>query len=511
MNLQIKYGVLLFFFVTQCFCRWKQDAFIIGGFFDPTGKFDGIAFSPIPDSPTEHDLKLLRDFKYAYFNLLTCTGKSPELVDTYQEIIYALKAVEKVDGLHLLCRDWRIEGNTFLSNVTDMKKAVQEYKNIPPRLRKYLYGYMVADEPHYSQTTVGSDLITKLTIIQTDTLIGDPEKLCYLNLFSNRVPPNFFNTNDATYNTNVYIDYISRVCKAGAQIISFDNYCFLKASDKAIYLRDKFFENNRIAAEQAAVHGVTFWGMALSTEHVRYNAQGKIFKDYDGPADYRTDFTFAQLKFHAYVPVVYGAKGIVWFEYRPEKPYSSHADSFQKKGWHFNNKAIIDDRNKKVDYGSKPLYLWVRKINLTLKNMGPTIMKLSWIGTFHGAESNNFPSIKATNRDKPYRLTRNYFESGLPTISDIKNDLISKVITQLKDAINTLMLGIFRQGDIYYLVIMNKDIYKSHTYTVIFNKKLSSFWRHKKNSNTWSSIKGTTEFSITIEPGDIELVRLGDK
>lgn len=560
---------------------WKQKEFAIMACWDPSTIFkggpksiDGLVgkFGNRARKLDERDISLLQDYKDAHFNLLY--GGEDRFRFWGNE--YILRVIEKVGGLKMLIGDFELRGHSWLNgneinyiNIDVTRSCFNNYKKIDSiivalrfdtcsNLDQYIYGYNIQDEPHFYETKPWGLLWKRIQLIQNNQESGSPDKLVYLNLYSNRTSEFWdgkqmpvLSRDDSIkyyagkYDTTKYKRYIDNVINAGAKVISFDNYCFIKygygTSGSKIYICDKFYLNYKIFAEKAIEHKVVFWAVPLCLEHVAYSrgirtmkgvipyVKGVVKKAHDGPMDYRVNLTESVLRFYAYVPLLYGAKGVCWYAYRYGKPYSKNAEKFQRAmSWHQDDKALIDASHKKVDtshakYGNKPIYTWVQRINKTLKNMGPTIMKLKWVGTFHGSDTNNWISIKSSvdyNGVPNYSLDLKYFETGLPTISHSDNNVIFDFGEMEEEELRTIAASVFTDdNEVCYIMILNKDIDADpnqpvplyRNYTINFKYRTSKIWKHNKIDSSWKKVNLLTDyFQTRLKPGDIELISLSN-
>ncbi len=494
---------------------WKQEEFVIGTFWDATGLLEGInrgIYPQPPDTPTAVDIQVLNTYRDAYFNLLTCTGD--QMVSNYAENVYVLRTIDSLDdNLRMLVHDWRIGGTEWPQwrdsdgalhalTTADVAGAIGEYNElarIKPDLARHIEGYLLCDEPKHEQIAEGRVLPQVMRLVRQI----DPGKLPYVNLFGNRTPP--FLTPEG-YRPDLYRDYLDRLVRAGGTVLSFDNYAVVTDGEKQ-YLRNRFFENRHSVAEKSREYGVPFWGMVLSIEHHAPYKEGGARHWVDGPNDYRIGISEAFMRFAAYTPVIYGAKGIIWYEYAPEK---------DKHGWDWDSRAFVDSLGNPTVSGSLPIYRWGREINRALTHMGPTIMNLDWLGTYHGSSRNNMDALAfSTNcrgyrgcNDKPHPMTVTR-ETGLVTVHDSSAPVIESV-TCLTGNNDIVAVGVFTDGDDHFLMIMNKEyrIPVAQTFRVELEESAHTIFRHAKIVGDWERVGTGTQFTISVEPGDMEMIRL---
>lgn len=513
--------LLIVFLYSVSYSNWKQEFFIIASGSSPAQFFNAIKTkSEIPDSIEANDLKILKIYKDANFNILLSDCTTPG--DAFPTNEYILKVINQIPDLYLLVSDWRLIGSqrpywidsnkkiNYLNDTT-IQDVVNQYKKLPAKLRNYIYGYYIADEPNYAdlEPNTGTYLITRIAIMQKNQLLGDPNKISYVNLFSNRVAPFFYNITDGTYDIDRYNKYVDLLCETGVKVISFDNYSFIKSGKKR-YLRDKFFLNHELIAKKAIEKKVNFWEWILSNEHVNYTKTGSIKMEHDGPADYRTSIDEPQLRFQAFVPILYGAKGLLWYLYGPGSPNSENASFVNVPGWTYNNKAIVDLNGYPNLDTARPLYTWVKQINGEITNLVPILINLNWCGTFHGSAINNWSSIQAIKNKKPTIKYSTYFENNLPTFSDARNTTIASVSTP-DNSVGTIAIGVFSLNNTDYLALLNKDLDMAHTYTITLKKSGFSIWKKSKTDSSWSQYcKTGNSFTTTLSSGNMDLFMLGN-
>ena len=356
-------------------------------------------------------------------------------------------------------------------------------------------GYFVADEPDVSEDTMAHN-VAKVRALSDD----DPDKLAYLNLAC------AWNTSDA-----VYRKYVGQLVSGGARVCSFDCYPF-QIYNGVIGCLPFYFQTHRIVSEECQKTGIPFWAMPLCVEHARLaGCSGKAVSIDGFPEDYRIGLTKAKMRFMCNVPIIYGAKGLIWFEYSSECHAGNHCDSCGKDeglGWYYRN-ALVDEHGKKT-----VLYDSVRCINDTISKIGPHLMGLQWLATVHGSDTNNIRAWVARYGTSGTKPELGHPEGGLQVITPA-TPIVASIDDSLK-APQNWALGIFcgKKDRYYYLIVLNKDIYHSRTITLTFKSPVKSVEEHlKKTSNYWSriSLPATVSKSCTlskIRPGDIKLLRI---
>jgi hypothetical protein len=59
-------------------------------------------------------------------------------------------------------------------------------------------------------------------------------------------------------------------------------------------------------------------------------------------------------------------------------------------------------------------------------------------------------------------------------------------------------------------MVMNKDIIDKHTYKIDLKNAVPGIWKHKKTEKKWVRVNGSRDFTVTLNPGDMDLILLGN-
>lgn len=173
--------------------------------------------------------------------------------------------------------------------------AVAEYRN-----HAALGGYVVADEPPAPEFDAVAAVVSALRAV-------DPDRLAYVNLLPDYVPPRLLGTPS-------YEDYVEQfITTAHPQLLSYDYYPFGEEKD-----RSTFFTNLAVMRAAAQRHALPFMLIVLAMPH--------------GP--YR-DPTEAELAWQVHHALAYGARGVSYFTY-----WTPSRDD----DWHFRHGLIEDGR-----------------------------------------------------------------------------------------------------------------------------------------------------------------------
>jgi len=191
------------------------------------------------------------------------------------------------------------------------------------------WGYRLRDEP---TAAMFGDLRKRADAIRA----ARPGKLVYVNLY-----PNYANKRQLGVDT--YEEHVALFCKTyNPAVLSMDHYPGFKPGRKDG--RDTYCTNLAVMRKFALEQGIPFWNF--------FNIM---------PYGGHTDPTEGQVRWQIFASLAYGAKGVLYFCY-----YTPRGREFPKGG------AIIgrDDRPTRH-------YDQARRINAELKNLGPTLMRLT--------------------------------------------------------------------------------------------------------------------------------------
>ena len=190
------------------------------------------------------------------------------------------------------------------------------------------WGYLIRDEPSANDFAL---LRTRVDALRKSS----PGKLSYINLFPNYASP-------AQLGTDTYEEHVSRFVKeVDIDVLSMDYYPMFKPDVDG---RDGYCENLEVMRVFSLARGIPFWNF--------FNTM---------PFGPHSDPTESQLRWQIYSSLAYGAKGVLYFCY-----YTPFSHEFPKGG------AIITRDDRKTRH-----YYQAQRINHALKNLGPTLMKLT--------------------------------------------------------------------------------------------------------------------------------------
>lgn len=227
------------------------------------------------------------------------------------------------------------------------------------------WGYHIVDEPGANAIP---DIKKRIDAIRKVR----PGKLGYVNLFPDYAPL-------WALNTASYDEHVERFAKeSGVDVLSMDHYPMLSPTADG---RDGYCNNLAVMRKYSVECGLPFWNF--------FNTM---------PFGPHYDPTESHIRWQIYTSLTYGAKGIMYFCYwSPEGP----GGEFPKGG------AIITGTGQRTRH-----YEQAKRINAGIKNLGPTLMKLTSTGVIRikptddpGKLLENTP-IKSITRGGDYLLKR---------------------------------------------------------------------------------------------------------
>jgi hypothetical protein len=368
---------------------WDQPAFMIFTFIDP-------CFSVNTDTSNREEVRAARTrfqtARDAHFNLLTGVQEASQVVQTEAGMDYALFIAGGVAGLRYLIFDKRYCDGDSLPAFRPCRPPVasamtrhyaQTLAAFFPARRNALFGYNLGDEPRTEDAPAVKNWIAHIKA-------NDPEKLAYVNL----LPAYGFKKRSAY---EAYLDSLvgDPVPLRRPDVVSYDHYPFFRNGK----IRRDYFYNLRIVREKAGVRPL--WTYVQSADHLTY-----------------VDPTAAHLRFMAFCPLAYGAKGIGYFTYGlPES--EDYRD------------ALVNACDVQT-----PKYTVAKAINWYLEKIaGPVVMQSDWRGAFHVS--------KKPTMEKDVLLSR----KNAPCISAVDND--------------SCLVGLFQScspSATWYCLVVNKSI-----------------------------------------------------
>jgi len=193
------------------------------------------------------------------------------------------------------------------------------------------WGYMLQDEPKVKD-------FPKLAKRVRELRASRPGKLAYVNLYPSHATPRHWGV--ATYE-----EYVSRFLReVRPDVLCFDRYPLMNPDKDE---RDGYCENLDTIRRHALREGIPFWNF--------FNII---------PYGNHYDPTEAQVAWQIYTSLAYGARGILYFCY-----WTPRGREFPRGG------AIITADGRPTRH-----YDQAKRINARIRNLGPTLMKLTSTG-----------------------------------------------------------------------------------------------------------------------------------
>jgi hypothetical protein len=214
------------------------------------------------------------------------------------------------------------------------------------------WGYLLVDEPGAGAFP---DLAKRAEEIRTKR----PGRFGYVNLYPNYAPL-------SALGTPSYDEHVARfVREVKPEVLSMDHYPLMRpeGDTRAAYCANlECFRKHSLAA------GIPFWNYFYSM-----------------PFNDRLDPTEAQIRWQIFTSVAYGAKGVLYFCYWTPGKGAAGAGEFPKGG------AIITAEGLKTRHHDE-----ARRINGELKNLGPTLMKLTSTGVYRVNTETNAAALASS-------------------------------------------------------------------------------------------------------------------
>ncbi|MGN1214880.1 MAG: hypothetical protein ACI4TJ_01405 [Candidatus Cryptobacteroides sp.] len=288
-----------------------------------------------------------------------------------------------------------------------------------------LYGYFLRDEPL-------PPAFPELAAWAQRIKDADDTHPLYLNLFPSYV--------DSAALGCTYREYVRRfIEEVKLPMVSFDNYPVTNDG-----VRQLWYENLMIIAEESEKAGLPFWAFAMSVPHWHYPVP-----------------TLASLRMQMYTNLAYGASGLQYFTYwtpGPEDPF------------HYHDAPITYDGQRSEQYYK------VQTVNNEIHARS---------GVFVGSK---VVSLAHTGETVP---------PGCPALQEMPSH-VKSLTTSPEGAVVSLL----EKGKWNYLVVVSRSLDTPITLDVEFDRKACLIDREGKAIKL---AKGETSF--TIEEGDVAIFR----
>ena len=211
------------------------------------------------------------------------------------------------------------------------------------------WGYLLMDEP-------GAAAFPELAKRAEEIRSKRPGRFGYVNLFPNYASLSVLGT--ASYDEHV-AKFIREV---KPEVLSMDHYPLMRPESET---REAYRANLECFRKHSLEAGIPFWNYFYSM-----------------PFNDRIDPTEAQIRWQIFTSVAYGAKGVLYFCYWTPGKGAAGAGEFPKGG------AIITAEGLKTRH-----YDEARRINGELKQLGPTLMKLTSTGVYFAKTETNASAL----------------------------------------------------------------------------------------------------------------------
>ncbi len=198
-----------------------------------------------------------------------------------------------------------------------------------------VWGYVIRDEPNVKEFPALRNSVDAIRNTR-------PGMLSFINLF-----PDY--ASEQQLGTKTYDEHVKRfVEEVDPDVLCMDYYPRMKRDADG---REGYCRNLEVMRKYSLQRHIPFWNFFNTMPF--------------GPHD---DPTEAQLRWQIYTSIAYGSKGVVYFCYWT--PGGGPGGEFPKGG------AIITVEGRKTRH-----YEQAKRINRVVKNLGPTMMKLTSTGT----------------------------------------------------------------------------------------------------------------------------------
>ena len=223
-----------------------------------------------------------------------------------------------------------VDRQIALCEAHDLRTLVSEAGRAPSELPEnpVVWGYRLRDEPPLQEFPGLQKSVATLREAR-------PGKLSYINLFPNYASNQQLGAPD-------YDTYVSTFVKeVNPDVLSMDHYPMMTPDEDG---RSEYCNNLDVMRKVSLERNIPFWNY--------FNTM---------PFGPHGDPTEAQLKWQINTSLAYGAKGVLYFCY-----WTPRGEEFPKGG------AIITAEGRKTRH-----YGQAQRINHAVKNLGPTLMKLT--------------------------------------------------------------------------------------------------------------------------------------
>ncbi len=340
-------------------------------------------------------------------------------------------SVIRDQGLKAILQDNLLTTSTLDDPVQRAKlDALIDRVKIDPSLE----AYFLADEPSTSDFPALGRLVAYLRE-------RDPNHFAYINLYPIYATNKQLGTNGPR--DKAYHEYLWRyIDEVNPSLISFDHYHFLKNGDG-----DQYFHNLEIIRQAALVHGLPFLNI------IQASTIDKSWRLVNP----------RELRWLVYTTLAYGGRGLCYFLYWGPLDYGGLYQSGVRT----------------------PLVDTVTILNKELFYLGPLLMDLANVGTYHTTP------LPIGTKPVPMSSPVQFVGSG------------------------SFVLGLFGNNHkITAFMVVNRDYKNQVMAQMVFRTDVKGIEEFDRTSNAWITSKSPISkhgVSVTIGPGDGKLFRFVPK
>jgi len=478
--------LLLLIIITTLYGKWIQPEFIIGTCGDPRVFFpsDLTNITSVEYMAAVANTKArYRVAKDAYFNMLTTQQYEIDpVIDGGLGGCYDFEKMKYIMNIAAQEKMYNIVkyGNIFkhaanpqnlsndLPNSDYVKTTLDKFSDVftDQNINSYTIGFFIGNEPYMSSHENEYNIKDAQPWVEAiNTRFTN--KATYLNCFpykNSDYNEAFWNNADDEKNPSILCFNLYPIQRKNSNYIDEDNVSSNNYNDddymwqysgKSMFLQ---LQTTRDYAYSNADNIKPFWQKIQATGHFNISK----------PA-YYADPNFQEQMFLSFSPIIYGAKGIIYYKYQR---YSECVDlgwtNYQVDRWNYSKS--LTDYNTGAIYQAN--YDNVKQINWFIKNvLAPVVMKSKHLVTYHTVQDGTID--KPYNEDSPDGV---YYP--LVYCTDDVQSVKQKVVVLDKNILENnpnsflnsmeasnddkkfLMTGIFQDEEnplIYYYMVMNKN------------------------------------------------------
>jgi len=343
---------------------------------------------------------------------------------------------------------------------TDTENTVNAIKDHPA-----LFGYFLRDEPLTKDFPELAEWAQRVKD-------ADNTHMIYLNLFPSYVSAEALGCSYREH-THRFIEEVK------LPMVSFDNYPVTTEG-----VRQLWYENLEIIADESAKAGLPFWAFSLSTPHVIYPMP-----------------TLASMRLQQYTNLAYGAQGLQYFTYWTPTP---------NEMWDFHSAPI------EVDGTRTPVYDLVKQLNKELQARAGVFVNSKVLAVRHTGK--NIPPQTTPLTELPEHVTAletfmNDVEEPEANPADTASILENGEEYDPVKAAAALpflpakqsdgaVVSVLEKGDYQYLMLVNRSMANTLSLKVSFDEKVCMIDREGKAVKVSRDLTG-----YTIEEGDCIIFR----